>query len=103
EDGIRDFHVTGVQTCALPISDVIHPEQGQVELYLDYQPDNPEGNVMELEVHAPYKTLQPGEVMHAHKVWTVLPYEGDFTNEAHKIGRASCRERRYNKEDARPR
>src|SRR5690606_40906188 len=21
EDGIRDFHVTGVQTCALPISD----------------------------------------------------------------------------------
>src|SRR5690606_41070640 len=22
EDGIRDFHVTGVQTCALPISDV---------------------------------------------------------------------------------
>lgn len=64
-------------------ADVIHPEQGQVELYLDYQPDNPEGNVMELEVHAPYKTLQPGEVMHAHEVWTVLPYEGDFTNEAH--------------------
>src|SRR5690606_39547136 len=23
EDGIRDFHVTGVQTCALPISDGI--------------------------------------------------------------------------------
>src|SRR5690606_40792318 len=23
EDGIRDFHVTGVQTCALPISDRI--------------------------------------------------------------------------------
>src|SRR5690606_41113524 len=22
EDGIRDFHVTGVQTCALPISDI---------------------------------------------------------------------------------
>src|SRR5690606_40034398 len=28
EDGIRDFHVTGVQTCALPISDdlVIDPQ-----------------------------------------------------------------------------
>src|SRR5690606_4036530 len=32
EDGIRDFHVTGVQTCALPISDAVlmflgeHPE-----------------------------------------------------------------------------
>src|SRR5690606_40335488 len=24
EDGIRDFHVTGVQTCALPILDVRH-------------------------------------------------------------------------------
>src|SRR5690606_39661063 len=24
EDGIRDFHVTGVQTCALPISLVMH-------------------------------------------------------------------------------
>src|SRR5690606_40657568 len=23
EDGIRDFHVTGVQTCALPISDTV--------------------------------------------------------------------------------
>src|SRR5690606_39941033 len=23
EDGIRDFHVTGVQTCALPISDYL--------------------------------------------------------------------------------
>src|SRR5690606_40094549 len=24
EDGIRDFHVTGVQTCALPILDHVH-------------------------------------------------------------------------------
>src|SRR5207302_2433601 len=27
EDGIRDFHVTGVQTCALPISDNHHDYQ----------------------------------------------------------------------------
>src|SRR6266511_4649161 len=36
EDGIRDFHVTGVQTCALPISPhatVTFPE-GEVELLL---------------------------------------------------------------------
>src|SRR5690606_40551587 len=26
EDGIRDFHVTGVQTCALPISAILYPE-----------------------------------------------------------------------------
>src|SRR5690606_39824140 len=27
EDGIRDFHVTGVQTCALPISLLSHSKQ----------------------------------------------------------------------------
>src|SRR5690606_40799884 len=27
EDGIRDFHVTGVQTCALPISTPIRPRR----------------------------------------------------------------------------
>src|SRR5256885_7847079 len=32
EDGIRDYKVTGVQTCALPISD-IH-EKGEVEVAL---------------------------------------------------------------------
>src|SRR5690606_39353785 len=26
EDGIRDFHVTGVQTCALPIYEITTPE-----------------------------------------------------------------------------
>src|SRR5690606_33085004 len=26
EDGIRDFHVTGVQTCALPIWLAVHPK-----------------------------------------------------------------------------
>src|SRR5690606_737945 len=29
EDGIRDFHVTGVQTCALPISAIISPFAGR--------------------------------------------------------------------------
>src|SRR5690606_39568787 len=28
EDGIRDFHVTGVQTCALPILDGLAPVAG---------------------------------------------------------------------------
>src|SRR5690606_40823315 len=31
EDGIRDVHVTGVQTCALPISDFAHPVADAVE------------------------------------------------------------------------
>src|SRR5207302_7034805 len=35
EDGIRDFHVTGVQTCALPIS----PKQRTLELFGTFDPD----------------------------------------------------------------
>src|SRR2546426_9325773 len=31
EDGIRDYKVTGVQTCALPIS-VAHPRRGRAKL-----------------------------------------------------------------------
>ena len=68
---------------ALQPESLIHPEQGQVELYLDYQPENPAASLMELEVHAPYKTLQPNEEMQAHEVWTILAYTGDFTSEAH--------------------
>src|SRR5690606_39749404 len=33
EDGIRDFHVTGVQTCALPISARIGPLSGPHPLF----------------------------------------------------------------------
>src|SRR5690606_40990734 len=34
EDGIRDFHVTGVQTCALPISAAQLAEEAQLVLEL---------------------------------------------------------------------
>lgn len=61
----------------------IHPEQGQVELYLDYLPDAPEVGLLELEVHAPYRKLAPGEEMSASEVWTILRYEGPDTRAAH--------------------
>src|SRR5690606_3344519 len=32
EDGIRDFHVTGVQTCALPILKIMRPGQGLTQV-----------------------------------------------------------------------
>src|SRR5690606_40207329 len=35
EDGIRGFHVTGVQTCALPIFAVLAPPAGAVPLVVD--------------------------------------------------------------------
>src|SRR5690606_39615524 len=33
EDGIRDFHVTGVQTCALPISEPVKTLDGWYSLH----------------------------------------------------------------------
>lgn len=63
--------------------EVIHPEQGQVELYHDYQPDDPDSGLLELEVHAPYVTMAPDEVMQASERWTVLPYTGASTRSAH--------------------
>src|SRR6266511_4903264 len=32
EDGIRDFHVTGVQTCALPIWEIAQAKWGEVQV-----------------------------------------------------------------------
>ena len=60
----------------------IHPQQGQVELYLDHGEDIAAG-LLEMEVHAPYRTLAPGEAMRARERWTVLAYDGAGTPQAH--------------------
>src|SRR5690606_23686419 len=48
EDGIRDFHVTGVQTCALPIYDIgykgIPSGYSFNEGAIDYNPSAPNNN-----------------------------------------------------------
>lgn len=62
--------------------ELIHPAQGQIEFYLDDQAD-PEKSLLEMEVHAPYRTLAPGEEMQASESWTALPYDGADTREAH--------------------
>jgi hypothetical protein len=54
----------------------IHPEQGQVEFYLDAPAADPGGGLLEMEVHAPYRTLAPGQRMQAEEQWTVLDYPG---------------------------
>ncbi len=53
----------------------IHPEHGQVELYLDHGEDIAAG-LLELEVHAPFRALAAGEAMEAVEHWTALPYDG---------------------------
>ena len=60
---------------------VIHPEHGQIELYLDHARDVQAG-LLEMEVHAPFRTLASGEAMQARERWTVLSYEGTDTQEA---------------------
>lgn len=62
--------------------ELIHPAQGQIELYLDDQADASKG-LLEMEVHAPYRTLKPDEEMQAMESWTVLAYGGPDTREAH--------------------
>ncbi|WP_250459315.1 DUF4380 domain-containing protein [Microbulbifer litoralis] len=61
----------------------IHPEQGQVEVYLEQDPDKPGSGVMELEVHAPYRELAPGESMAAEENWRALAYTGEDSIEGH--------------------
>lgn len=62
----------------------IHPEQGQIELYLLRLQDKPEQGLLELEVHAPYRQLAPGQRMSAGQSWTLLPYPGDASPQAQR-------------------
>ncbi|QJD69479.1 DUF4380 domain-containing protein [Xanthomonas campestris pv. badrii] len=62
----------------------IHPEQGQVELYLDAPPRHPEQGLLEMEVHAPYRQLAPGAQMQAQEQWTLLRYTGPDEEQAQR-------------------
>src|SRR5256885_8296226 len=80
EDGIRDYKVTGVQTCALPISEQIFVERGAVgarEEALPYNLNRLKSRVFWMG-RAPFKK---GKL---YKLKLVAQEE---------IGRASCRER----------
>ncbi|MBA3928764.1 MAG: DUF4380 domain-containing protein [Xanthomonas sp.] len=59
----------------------IHPEHGQIELYLDHTRDVQAG-LLEMEVHAPFRTLAAGEAMQSRERWTVLAYDGPETQDA---------------------
>ncbi len=61
----------------------IHPEQGQVELYVDKREGREQG-VIEMELHAPYRKLQPGEAMEATQRWSLYPYNGADDPEQHR-------------------
>src|SRR5207253_7810742 len=98
EDGIRDGHVTGVQTCALPI----YVAEGDALLQLEAEPGGidpppePRGELVEQPARARVDSRAVAERA-----------EGMEGGLAHlgvpgaQIGRASCRERGRTPEQAR--
>src|SRR5690606_40476914 len=75
EDGIRDFHVTGVQTCALPISDTSTRK-------VVSDPDKTRRRTRTSNANEPVAVTRELEPEFEQPKPSVPP----------KIGRASCRE-----------
>src|SRR5690606_41000141 len=74
EDGIRDFHVTGVQTCALPISEATAGPRG-----------------LPRKVTTTDNTTRSGPFIQVGPLRSRLHQVAE--GRAGEIGRASCRER----------
>src|SRR5690606_40917101 len=93
EDGIRDFHVTGVQTCALPIYNLLDKEYIIIINNLSIDATNAkivqdnEGILFTLPIHDELKKNTLIIFDKAKQTCKVLNQYGA------EIGRASCRER----------
>src|SRR5690606_40359127 len=79
EDGIRDFHVTGVQTCALPILPPLTSRHTSVENWMLSR----RSSIDQLRLVSNRRPSSVSATMSSN----VIPGFGS------KIGRASCRER----------
>src|SRR5690625_7696108 len=93
EDGIRDGHVTGVQTCALPISPeqahaqpVQEPPTSHQEESPEDSPAGPRDYQVADEIVEDFQPPEPQPIA-SRSPRAVLSWFGV------KIGRASCRER----------
>src|SRR5690606_40251220 len=95
-DGIRDFHVTGVQTCALPISELAVFEN---ELNDRFGALPPEARNLLKSVELKWLAAEVGFDKLIVKNGVFLGYfpanPQDKFYQSDKIGRASCRERVY--------
>src|SRR5690606_41210059 len=88
EDGIRDFHVTGVQTCALPIS--LKYKEFMLLIFLDTETtglDPDKHRTLEIA----YKVIDAQTDLPIVSYQTIVSQPLEIW--AEEIGRASCRER----------
>src|SRR5690606_40692607 len=85
EDGIRDFHVTGVQTCALPISPVTFDDEGFMTDHTQWTP----AIAADLAARVGIAELTDRHFL----VIDFMRKEFAEKGTGPKIGRASCRER----------
>src|SRR5437762_8844730 len=83
EDGIRDTSVTGVQTCALPISELPRARDLVAEPHTARAEDAP------LRVQHDVRAERHG----LRFVHLLVPHPRVVEAVLHEIGRASCRER----------
>src|SRR5690606_40334441 len=112
EDGIRDFHVTGVQTCALPIyKNALLKLQGfhsafgedaqvftheelveQFELFKEGMPDEEDKRLLYLRFIREFKDANPREFKRIKnfplKARTARKNENTIAEETKEIGRA---------------
>src|SRR5439155_12767978 len=93
EDGIRDGHVTGVQTCALPISNVCRRETERRARHTNRSIDRKAAaaivRIGYIEIDRSVAVLCV--VADVHIIGILV--DGEGWQNAVKIGRASCRER----------
>src|SRR5690606_39725031 len=89
DDGIRAFHVTGVQTCALPILPVVSFER-VVQLVGDYQPYKGFGIERSLTISPAYWIRSASR---RSVILTVVPaivlyfWLGNLRSEERRVGR----------------
>src|SRR5690606_39775342 len=89
EDGIRDFHVTGVQTCALPIFDLKKLVDELIE------------RDIQLPVLIRFTDILEHRMGLLHDAFAKAIEEQDYKGQYRcEIGRASCRERGESSESA---
>jgi hypothetical protein len=59
----------------------VHPYHSFIEIYSALGSEKPARDFLELEMHGPYRTLQPGESMCFEETWELVDYFGPDTHE----------------------